>query len=157
MLAERAGQMTVYVTDRASEEKPEQTKHWRDEGCPPEAPAPRFPRCTECPLPLCRYDDGQSFQQWARVSRYHKMVYFTVHWLSVQEVAKLFKVRERTVFRARERILGPETGSKCKWGHEKEGNSQWRQYKGNWWLQCLTCARNTEARRRQKRKERDGN
>lgn len=152
MLAESVGR----ITEQGSSLIDFGQGHFKDNGCPPEKQAPNFPSCLTCPAPICRFDDEKAFWEWVNKNRWQAMVYFS-QWFSVEQIARIFKQTERTVFRARVRVLGPESGAKCKWGHERtEENSRWRQNKrGAWWLACLTCMRNNEAERRRKRKERN--
>lgn len=78
---------------------------YRDDGCEVS------PRCLNCPLPRCKYDDPGQVQRAQRQRRDQQVV--AAHEeerLTVPELARRFAVSQRTVFRIlqRSRALGQQ-------------------------------------------------
>ena len=73
------------------------SSHYVDDGCEVS------PKCLECPLPLCRYDDPQGFENWrrrAKRTRDRAMILARVnHGTTAEELAKEHGIVPRTVFR----------------------------------------------------------
>ena len=63
--------------------------------------------CLRCPLPLCRYDDPQGYENWQRKQKRAELKVTVVSSMAVREAAQRLGVTERTVYRiiAREREM----------------------------------------------------
>lgn len=67
---------------------------YRDEGCE------LAPRCLECPLPRCKYDEPGGARRLRVETRDHALVCaWRAEGLSVNELARRFGVSRRSVFR----------------------------------------------------------
>lgn len=71
---------------------PEQLE-WRDSGCEV------APRCLECPLPRCRYDDPGGLRGLLNESRNAAMLQAHAAGRTADEIARRFGVSRRSVFR----------------------------------------------------------
>ena len=57
------------------------------------------PRCLECPLQMCRYDDPKWYKQWLRQKHIQKVMDRKQEGASVNELVMEFSVTPRTIFR----------------------------------------------------------
>ena len=78
---------------------------YRDDGCD------LFPSCLSCPLTRCRYDVPGGVRSLLNQERDHQIrVMREDSGLSVDEIADLFEVSRRTVFRALSQFVPPSAG-----------------------------------------------
>jgi hypothetical protein len=75
-----------------SDSLPEHTRY-RDDGCSISV------SCFECPLPRCRYEEPGGLRAVINATRDHEMLQLRMQGTSVEELAGLFGVSRRTVFR----------------------------------------------------------
>ena len=88
--------MASAVIDTVPERYP-----YRDDGCEVS------PSCLRCPLPQCKYDDPGWFQRQKRGERDRRvMTALAESDLSVPQVATLFALSQRTIFRILRRASG---------------------------------------------------
>ena len=60
--------------------------------------------CTKCPLPLCKYDDPQGYQNWQRRGR-RAEVKAALQTGTVRQAALALGVTERTAFRYKAQLM----------------------------------------------------
>jgi len=97
---------TKYTRERGtrSDALPEHIDY-RDDGCD------LFPSCLSCPLTRCRYDVPGGVRALLNQERDHQIrVMREEAGLSVDEIADLFEVSRRTVFRALSQFVPPSAG-----------------------------------------------
>ncbi len=63
------------------------------------------PSCLTCSLPSCKYDDPKAYLKWMRAKQ-RAPVQAALDSKSVAEVAKQFRLTERTIFRIKAKIKG---------------------------------------------------
>lgn len=78
---------------------PEHTRY-RDDGCDV------HPHCLTCPLPRCRYDEPGGVRALLNAYRDRQIVGLRRDGLTVDELARRFRISRRTVFR----VLGKNNG-----------------------------------------------
>ena len=67
---------------------------WRDEGCA------MFPSCLNCPLPRCMEEEPRGKQRVRMSARARRMAELRREGKTIEEIAELFGVSNRTVQRA---------------------------------------------------------
>ncbi|MCS7294819.1 MAG: helix-turn-helix domain-containing protein [Chloroflexota bacterium] len=82
---------------------PEYTEY-RDTGCD------LYPSCLHCPLPRCRYDDPGGAPAMLRVGRNAAIVSGYRKGRSVDQLARMFGVSRRTIFRVLRAARQAEAG-----------------------------------------------
>ena len=74
------------------------TQEYEDTGC--EASE----KCTECPLPKCRYDDDSWFYSYKLLAGHYPVIKDLNDGVPVPDIAAKHKYTERTIFRLKNRI-----------------------------------------------------
>lgn len=67
--------------------------HYRDDGCD------IHPQCLTCPLPRCRYEDPGGLKGLLNGMRDREIVALKTRGMTIEEIADVFEVSRRTVFR----------------------------------------------------------
>ncbi len=92
---QRAG--AVRTLQRVREDALPEHTDYRDTGCD------IHPSCLSCPLPRCRYDEPGGIRALLGAYRDQQIVALRRQGLSIEELARRFRVSRRTVFRALEK------------------------------------------------------
>ena len=90
--------MSIYIAKPSGETRPVLDEHPPDHGCEV------APKCLECPLPQCRYDDPRGYLRQQHRQKDAQLLEEMKHrGLSADEAAELFGVTTRTIFRVSRR------------------------------------------------------
>ena len=64
-----------------------------------------YPRCLECPLQMCRFDDPKWYKQWLRQKKVQEVIDKREQGTTINELALEFSITPRTVFRMQQEAL----------------------------------------------------
>lgn len=94
---EREREARPSVLRRVREDALPEHTEYRDTGCQV------HPSCLSCPLPRCRYDEPGGIRALLGAYRDEQIAALRRQGLTIEELARRFRVSRRTVFRALEK------------------------------------------------------